>query len=90
MRGRRDSAASGQLLQQGRADTPGGGYNSTSYTNAGRSEPVKGWDDEEMGLGAGAGPHSPGTPNEPEGWDVYADFNNAGPKYSSGYAQDNA
>ncbi|KAG7088835.1 hypothetical protein E1B28_012790 [Marasmius oreades] len=46
------------------------GYNRNSFFFAGREEPVKGGrDEEDRGHG--------------EAWDVYADFNNAGPKYSS-------
>ncbi|EAU86219.1 hypothetical protein CC1G_03430 [Coprinopsis cinerea okayama7 len=44
------------------------GYNQGSYLNAGREEPVKGGRDER---------------DEEEAWDVYADFNNAGPRYST-------
>jgi hypothetical protein len=50
----------------------GAGYNRMSYLDAGREEPVKsGNDDFER-------------PNE-GGWDVYADFNNAGPRYSHAF-----
>ena len=42
----------------------------------GREEPLKGGYDEEEALGGGAGGGEPA-------WDIYADFNNAGPKYSS-------
>ncbi|KAF8901259.1 hypothetical protein CPB85DRAFT_1439210 [Mucidula mucida] len=45
------------------------GYNRGSFFHAGREEPLKGGD-EEQGEG---------------GFDIYADFNNAGPKYSSGF-----
>ena len=48
------------------------GYNRMSYLDAGRSEPVKGGVDEVE------------RPNE-GGWDVYADFNNAGPRYSHAF-----
>ncbi|KAJ7636898.1 hypothetical protein FB45DRAFT_907659 [Roridomyces roridus] len=48
------------------------GYNRGSFFNAGREEPLKGGRDEEE-----ADP----------GWDVYADFNNAGPRYSSAFGQ---
>ena len=48
------------------------GYNRMSYLDAGREEPVKGGNDEAEG------------PNE-GGWDVYADFNNAGPRYSHAF-----
>ena len=48
------------------------GYNRMSYFDAGRSEPVKGGYDEVE------------QPNE-GGWDVFADFNNAGPRYSHAF-----
>ncbi|KAI0298116.1 hypothetical protein B0F90DRAFT_1735099 [Multifurca ochricompacta] len=48
------------------------GYNRMSYFDAGREEPVKGGHDEEE------------HPNE-GGWDVFADFNNAGPRYSHAF-----
>ncbi|KAK0201525.1 hypothetical protein DFS33DRAFT_1348042 [Desarmillaria ectypa] len=44
------------------------GYNRNSFFFAGREEPLKGGQDEEHGN---------------EGFDIYADFNNAGPRYSS-------
>jgi hypothetical protein len=78
---RRDSSAT-LFNTQPRAGTPGGGgYNQASYSHVGRAEPVKGgWDeDEEAGL-----------TQKDEGWDVYADFNNAGPKYSSAYGSQHA
>jgi hypothetical protein len=50
----------------------GAGYNRMSYLDAGREEPVKGGNDEFE------------RPNE-GGWDVYADFNNAGPRYSHAF-----
>jgi hypothetical protein len=43
-----------------------------SYLDAGREEPVKGGNDEVE------------QPNE-GGWDVFADFNNAGPRYSHAF-----
>jgi hypothetical protein len=43
-----------------------------SFFDAGREEPVKGGYDEVE------------QPNE-GGWDVYADFNNAGPRYSAAF-----
>jgi hypothetical protein len=46
------------------------GYNQTSFLHAGREEPLKGGRDEEAS-------------GQEEPWDVYADFNNAGPRYSS-------
>ncbi|KAI0671169.1 hypothetical protein C8Q78DRAFT_974481 [Trametes maxima] len=55
------------------AAQPTAGYNRTSYFDAGRTEPVNfkpGQDEESQGEGA---------------WDVYADFNNAGPRYSTAF-----
>jgi hypothetical protein len=54
----------------GRSNTAG--YNQGSFFHAGREEPLKGGRDEEEMAPDG-------------GWDVYADFNNAGPKYSSAF-----
>ncbi|KAH9175598.1 hypothetical protein EDB89DRAFT_323447 [Lactarius sanguifluus] len=54
------------------ANTNGAGYNRMSFFDAGREEPVKGSNDEAE------------RPNE-DGWDVYADFNNAGPRYSHAF-----
>lgn len=47
-------------------DAQTAGYNQSSYFDAGRTEPVKGGDEEAA-------------------WDVYADFNNAGPRYSTAF-----
>ena len=47
-------------------EPPTAGYNQSSYFAAGRTEPVKGGDEEAA-------------------WDVYADFNNAGPRYSTAF-----
>ncbi|KAG5636093.1 hypothetical protein H0H81_009141 [Sphagnurus paluster] len=61
------------ILQGGSIGTAG--YNSRSFAHAGREEPLKGGrDEEEAGNGVGEAI-----------WDVYADFNNAGPKYSSAF-----
>jgi hypothetical protein len=57
---------------------PSAGYNRGSFFMPGREEPLKGGYDEEEALGGGGG----GGGGEPA-WDIYADFNNAGPKYSS-------
>ena len=54
------------------ARTNGAGYNRMSYFDAGREEPVKGGNDEIE------------QPNE-GGWDVFADFNNTGPRYSHAF-----
>lgn len=53
------------------------GYNRGSFFHAGREEPLKGGRDEEEAanrVGEGI-------------WDVYADFNNAGPRYSTAFGQ---
>ena len=48
------------------------GYNRASFFHVGREEPLKdGRDEEQAGKG--------------EAWDIYADFNNTGPRYSSAY-----
>jgi len=52
---------------------PSAGYNRDSFRRIGRQEPVKGEPDEEHDAG------------EMEAWDVYADFNNAGPRYSTAF-----
>ncbi|OCH87333.1 hypothetical protein OBBRIDRAFT_796310 [Obba rivulosa] len=52
------------------------GYNRTSFFNTGREEPLKGGHDEE---------NIPAKPDEV--WDVYADFNNAGPRYSAAFGR---
>lgn len=84
-RARRDSSSSffnptatGTLPRgaAGPTRTNGAGYNRMSYFDAGREEPVKGGYDEVE------------QPNE-GGWDVYADFNNAGPRYSNAFGLGN-
>ena len=50
---------------------PSAGYNRDSFRRIGRQEPVKGGPDEEKDA------------DEAEAWDVYADFNNVGPRYST-------
>ena len=57
------------------------GYNRTSFFAPGREAPVKGGTDEQLPL------HQDDLPpgGQDEGWDVYADFNNAGPRYSSAF-----
>lgn len=63
------------MLNGGRASTAG--YNSRSFFHAGREEPLKGGRDELEAGNHGA-----------DGvWDVYADFNNAGPRYSTAFGQ---
>jgi len=66
---------SADLLNAGRTSTAG--YNRGSFFHAGREEPLKGGRDEEEAanqVGEGI-------------WDVYADFNNAGPRYSTAFGQ---
>ena len=46
------------------------GYNRGSFFHVGREEPLKGGRDEDP---------------KDDAWDVYADFNNAGPRYSSAF-----
>ncbi|KAF8631041.1 hypothetical protein AX15_002649 [Amanita polypyramis BW_CC] len=53
---------------------PNAGYNRSSFFDVGREEPVKGGRDEEADRSNGA-------------WDVYADFNNAGPRYGAAFGQ---
>lgn len=53
--------------------TSSAGYNRNSFFHAGREEPLKGGVDEEAVIG------------KDDAWDVYADFNNAGPRYSEAY-----
>ncbi|PPQ84285.1 hypothetical protein CVT25_013223 [Psilocybe cyanescens] len=49
------------------------GYNRSSFIPGGREEPIKGGRDEEHDS------------QRDDAWDVYADFNNAGPRYSSAF-----
>ncbi|KAH9480385.1 hypothetical protein JR316_0006983 [Psilocybe cubensis] len=48
------------------------GYNRNSFAPGGREEPIKGGRDEE-------------EHQREDAWDVYADFNNTGPRYSSAF-----
>ncbi|KAG8897668.1 hypothetical protein FRC00_003961 [Tulasnella sp. 408] len=72
---RRDSFQSGYSPQTADFRTAGSrnaGYSNDSYSRQPDAiEPVKGGRDEEAGTGPG--------------WDVYADFNNAGPRYSAAF-----
>ncbi|TCD65782.1 hypothetical protein EIP91_002221 [Steccherinum ochraceum] len=67
------SRASAELLTR-----PTAGYNSGSYYKTGRAEPVKGGYDEEEAVGS-----------KDDGFDVFADFNNAGPRYSTAFGTSN-
>ena len=61
-----------ELLNGG---TRSAGYNQGSFFDAGRTEPLKGgYDDEDPLKGKNEG-----------SWDVFADFNNAGPRYSTAF-----
>jgi hypothetical protein len=53
------------------------GYNRGSFFHVGREEPLKGGRDEEKN-------------HREDAWDVYADFNNAGPRYSSAFGIGNS
>ena len=61
------------------------GYNRASYFDVGREAPVKGVHEEEDAAFLGARPGA--GKDEETGWDVYADFNNAGPRYSSAFVK---
>ena len=61
-----------ELLNGG---TRSAGYNQNSFLDAGRTEPLKGGYDEEDPLAGKNG----------GAWDVFADFNNAGPRYSTAF-----
>jgi hypothetical protein len=67
----RASRASVDLLNSRKPNSAG--YNSLSFLHAGREEPLRGGRDEEEPV---------------EGsWDVFADFNNTGPRYSEAFIQ---
>ena len=90
---RRASQAGGEMFAQS------AGYNRASFFDVGIEAPVKGGRDEEeemIGYGRGRGgqgrgvagnaaPASVADPNE--NWDVYADFNNMGPRYSTAFGK---
>lgn len=60
----------------------GAGYNRSSYFDLGREAPVKGGGDEdEVFLGQRR------AGDEEAGWDVFADFNNTGPRYSTAFVK---
>jgi hypothetical protein len=61
-----------ELLNSGAGSA---GYNQNSFLDAGRVEPLKGGYDEEDPLGGQGG----------GAWDVFADFNNVGPRYSEAF-----
>ena len=80
-RARRDSASSFFNPNAGNASRPSAdvlrgqsaGYNRQSFFDAGRQEPIKGGYNDEEAHGNDAG------------WDVFADFNNTGPRYSTAF-----
>ncbi|KAL5519775.1 hypothetical protein ACEPAG_1435 [Sanghuangporus baumii] len=78
-------AADGQRRSQDLLTGQSAGYNRASYFDVGRTAPVKGINDDEDAAFLGARP-GPGR-DEEAGWDVYADFNNAGPRYSSAFVK---
>jgi len=57
---------------------PTAGYNRSSFFYTGREEPVKGIDEESMLSSHG------------NGFDIYADFNNQGPRYSTAFVRNDA
>lgn len=59
------------------------GYNRQSFFDAGRTAPVKGGRDEEDAAFIGGNPGQ----QQDAGWDVYADFNNLGPRYSNAFVK---
>lgn len=69
-------------LPPGAAATASAGYNRNSFFYAGREEPLKGGYDE---LDAAADLEGRTPPAHDQPWDVYADFNNAGPRYSTAF-----
>jgi len=75
-RGRDDSSSffpgEASSMDHINASRPSAGYNKGSFHLAGREEPVRGGPDEEQNNGEGG-----------EAWDVFADFNNTGPRYST-------
>ncbi|KIN96474.1 hypothetical protein M404DRAFT_1006751 [Pisolithus tinctorius Marx 270] len=56
------------------------GYNASSFFDVGRQEPVKGGADEQEEEEEEEG----GEP-QADSWDIYADFNNVGPRYSTAF-----
>ena len=79
-RARRDSSSSffnpnAMPQPHERGQPPSAGYNRASYWDAGREEPVKGGYEED--------------PTHEPGFDVFADFNNTGPRYSNAFGLGN-
>ena len=85
-RPRTDSGAASSFYNPNRASRAGteygggtanAGYNRTSYFYQGREEPVKGGEDEEHSM----------LSKPDDGFDIYADFNNVGPRYSAAFGK---
>jgi len=66
----RQSRRSHDMLNPGQS----AGYNASSFFDVGRQEPLKGGADEQ---------EEAAPQNQP--WDIYADFNNSGPRYSTAF-----
>ncbi|KAH9922922.1 uncharacterized protein B0H18DRAFT_1120642 [Fomitopsis serialis] len=87
-RPRADSAAASSFYNPNRMSragtdymggTPNAGYNRSSFFVAGREEPLKGGTDEAQSMLS--------KPAD-DAFNIYADFNNAGPRYSTAFGQD--
>lgn len=64
-------------FDQGHGRNASAGYNPTSFVPPARQAPLKGGRDEEEPMNPQM------SPQQPDDWDVYADFNNMGPRYAS-------
>ncbi|KZV92562.1 hypothetical protein EXIGLDRAFT_647087 [Exidia glandulosa HHB12029] len=65
-------------LAQGHQRNPSHGYNANSFATPARQEPLRAGRDEEETI------HGQNSPlQQDDGWDVYADFNNAGPRFAT-------
>jgi hypothetical protein len=73
---RRDSNSTFFSPPPGRGGGGTAGYNRASYFDTGREEPLRDHEEGDMGKGGGD-------------WDVYADFNNTGPRYSTAFGLGN-
>ncbi|EJD50892.1 hypothetical protein AURDEDRAFT_112016 [Auricularia subglabra TFB-10046 SS5] len=69
-------------LAQGHERSQSFGYNSNSFATPARQAPLKPGRDEEELINNQTTP-LPGAGGADDGWDVYADFNNAGPRFST-------
>lgn len=57
--------------------TTSAGYNPHSFATPARQEPLRPGRDEEEAF------HSQASPAQQDDFDIYADFNNAGPRFAS-------